>query len=163
MQRTATATALGILGLALTSPALVQTGHASSCEPTGIRTIAVELVAPPETPLAGVKVRLDYPRESVDLPGSMDDEYVRGRVGGIPPQVLSVPNDEDGNLIVGLVSTAVIPPGRIFTVAFDRCKGAPGPDAKGFRCTIEEASNEQAKLITGATCTVTVLGDKEEI
>lgn len=155
--------ALGTLSLVLTYPARATTAGGGGCEPTGIRTIAVELVAPPKTSLAGVKVRLDYPTEHLNLPGVMDDEYVRGRVGGVPPQVLSVPNDEDGDLIVGLVSTAAIPPGRIFTVAFDRCKGAPAPKANQFRCTIQEASNEEAQLVGGASCVVTILGDKEEI
>jgi hypothetical protein len=130
------------------------------CEPAGTRTVAVDFAAPAKIALAGLKIRLDYPTGVVSIPGFMDDNDVKGRVRNLPAGALGVPNDEDGDLIVGLVSTTAIPPGRLLTVEFDRCGGARAPAAKQFRCQVQEASTEQAKLVDGVICAVTFLEDR---
>jgi hypothetical protein len=131
------------------------------CDPAGRRTVLVALAPPSGVALAGVKVRLDYPEEAVVLPGRGDDADVKAHVTDMPTGVLGVPNDEDDALVVALVSTTPLPSGRIFTVAFEACRGAGAVGADRFRCTVEEASNEQGKLVSGATCTVTLRHDIE--
>jgi hypothetical protein len=131
------------------------------CDPAGTRTVDVQLTPPAGTALAGVKVRVDYPEEAVMLAGRGDDADVKARVTAMPSGVLGVPNDEDDALLVALVSTAPLPSGRIFTVALETCRGSAAVGASGFRCTVEEASNEQGQLVRGATCTVTLRNDTE--
>lgn len=130
------------------------------CAPAGIQAVRVRYAPPAKTAVAGVKVRLDYVRDAVTIPGMMDDADVKRRVTTVPAGVLSVPNDEDSDLIVGMVSTTSIPAGPLFTVDFDRCEGAT-ITLEQFHCTIEEASDEHAKLVDGATCAVELIDQKE--
>jgi hypothetical protein len=129
------------------------------CEPAGKQTVAVAL-ARHAVGLAGIKLRLDYPRERVGIPGMNDDAAVKERVRGMPPSVLSVPNDEDGDLVVSMVSASTIDPGRLFTVEFDRCAATSAPAIGDFHCEVEQASDEHAKLVDGAVCSVTLVNDK---
>ncbi len=136
---------------------------ATECEPAGRTTVVVELAPPAAVDLAGVKIRLDYPEAQVQIPGRVDDADVKARVTGWPAGVMGQPNDEDDALIVALVSTAAIPKGPIFTVAFDACRGAKPAVAAGFTCAVEQASDGPGKLVSGATCRVTIRNDKEGV
>jgi hypothetical protein len=141
----------------------VHAGTAPVCEPVGRTTATIELVPPAGVGLAGVKVRLEYPEQQVAMPGRGDDAEVRGRVGGMPGGVMGQPNDEDDALIIALVSTSPIPKGPIVTVAFDSCRGAARVDAERFACAIEQASDEQGRLVSGAMCRVTIRNDEREV
>lgn len=131
-------------------------GGSNRCEPAGRSTVVVALAPPTSGPLAGVKIRLDYPEDAVAIPGRVDDADVKARVTDMPSGVLGVPNDEDDALVVALVSTAALPTGPVFTVALDACRGAKAAAADRFRCTVEQASNEKGELVDGARCTITL-------
>lgn len=155
---------MAVSALALVGAAVGPAGSAEPlkrCEPAGVRTAVVQLTPPPKVTLAGVKVRFDYPEDAVMLPGRGDDADVKAHVTAMPAGVLGVPNDEDDALVVALVSNAALPSGPIFTVALAACRGAAEAGADRFRCTVEEASNEQGQLVSGATCTVTLRNDTE--
>jgi len=134
---------------------------AAECEPAGVTTVVAHLAPPKGVDLAGVKLRLDYPPARVAIPGRGDDADVKGRVSGTPSGVLAQPNDEESHLIVALVSTAALPPGPVFTVTLDACRGTKAAGADEFRCTVEQASNEEGQLVDGARCTVTLRDAKE--
>lgn len=136
-------------------------GAADRCEPGGRRTVVVTLAPPASSGVAGVKIRLDYPEDAVAIPGRADDADVKARVADMPTGVLGVPNDEDGALVVALVSTSALPKGPVFAVAFDVCRGGKPAGPEGFRCTVEQASNEQGQLVDGARCTVTLRDARE--
>lgn len=144
--------AAAIVAGAFATPAFAA---ADRCEPAGRRTVVVALT-PPSGGVAGVKIRLDYPEDAVAIPGHVDDADVKARVTDMPNGVLGVPNDEDDALVVALVSTSALPKGPVFTVALDACRGAKPAGPEGFRCTVEQASNEEGQLVDGARCTVTL-------
>jgi hypothetical protein len=146
---------VGAAGLTLMPPAVRAAEPPLRCEPAGTQVVSVALA------LVGVKVRLDYPERAVGIPGTADGVEVKARVRDMPSGVLGVPNDEEGHLIVAMVATVPIPSGRILTVELDRCAGAPAPAVERFGCTVEEASDETARLVDGARCTVTLVNDKE--
>jgi hypothetical protein len=134
---------------------------ADRCEPAGKLTVVVALTPPATGGVAGVKIRLDYPEAAVAIPGHVDDADVKARVTDMPTGVLGVPNDEDDALVVALVSTSALPKGPVFTVALDACRGAKPAGPDGFRCTVEQASNEQGQMVDGARCTVTLRDVRE--
>ena len=138
-------------------------GAAPVCEPAGRTTVTIALVPPAGIGLAGLKVRLDYPEGEVAVPGRGDDADVKGRVAGVPGGVMAQPNDEDDALIVALVATSPIPEGPIFTVTFDSCRGAARTGAARFACAVEQASDEQGRLVSGGVCRVTIRNDKEGV
>jgi len=153
----------GVVLLLAGVPRLADAGAAAKCEPAGRRTVVVALTPPAGVGLAGVKVRLDYPEQQVALPGRVDDADVKARVTDMPAGALGQPNDEDDALVVALVSASPLPSGPIFTVAFDACRGAEVAGVERFRCTIEQASNEQGQLVSGAGCRVTLRKDTEGV
>lgn len=138
-------------------------GAAPVCEPAGRIIVVVALVPPAGIGLAGVKVRLDYPEGEVAVPGRGDDVDVKARLDGVPGGVLAQPNDEDDAVIVALVATSPLPEGPIFTIAFDACRGAATAGAGRFACAVEQASDEQGRLVSGAACRVTIRNDKEGV
>ena len=133
--------------------------HASSCEPAGTMRVVVDLAPPAGKTIAGVKIDLDYPEHAVTIPGFGDASDVKTRVTGMPEGFLGVPNDLDDDLIVAIAGTSGLPRGPIFTVEFDRCKGAPQPAAKDFHCKVEQASTDTGVLVDGATCAATLAHD----
>jgi hypothetical protein len=150
--------------LVLASVGTGRAGHTAPtkrCDPAGTQTVDVALTPPAGITLAGVKVRFDYPEQAVMLAGRGDDADVKARVTAMPSGALGVPNDEDDALLVALVSTAPLPSGRIFTVAFETCRGSKAVEASGYRCTVAEASDEQGRLVSGATCKVMLRNDME--
>lgn len=155
------AVAAGVIGCVWTVSLPRAAAATPRCEPSGTLTVSVTLTPPAATPLAGVKVRLDYPAEAVAIPGAADADEVKARVRDMPSAALAVPNDEDDHLIVAMVATTPIPAGRIFTVELDRCAGSAVPKTAQFGCAVQEASDEQAKLVDGARCAVSPANDKE--
>ncbi len=126
------------------------------CEPDGDVPVTVSLRAPSGASLAGVKVTLGYPKGRVGIPGFMNAPEVQARVTEVPKDFLMAPNDTDDALIVSLAGLSVLPTGRIFRVRFDRCKDSTPVEASDFHCTIDEASDQTAHLVNGATCAVAI-------
>lgn len=139
---------LSLVGLSAAAPV--------GCEPDGDVPVAVSLHVPAGASLAGVKVTLDYPDKRVAIPGFTNAPEVQARITELPKDFLVAPNDTDGSLIVSLAGTTVLPAGQIFRVRFDRCKDSQPVQASDFHCKIDEASDQQARLVTGATCAVAI-------
>jgi hypothetical protein len=144
--------------LAIAAALVLSTGVARAagpaCSPDGRVKIAVKLTPPPGKDLAGVKVVVDYPETSVGIPGFQSWPEVKERVADVPQGFLSAPNDTDAELIMGMAGSAVLPQGTMFSVDFDRCKGAPAVAVADFPCRVAEASTPQGELVDGATCSV---------
>ena len=146
------------LTLALATASARAADSDAVCNPGGTTTVAVALKAPAEQHLAGVRVTLDYPEKAVRIPGFENRPEVQRRISKIPPGFFIAPNDTDKELIVSLAGTTALPEGTIFAVEFDHCAGAP-VTAREFHCTVDQASNEQAHLVDGATCAATIAHD----
>lgn len=130
--------------------------EAAPCEPAGTMRVVVDLAPPAGKTIAGVKIDLDYPEHAISMPGFGDAPDVKTRLTGMPEGFLGAPNDLDDDLIVAIAGTSGLPRGPIFTLEFDRCRGAPRPAAKDFRCKVEQASTDTGVLVDGAACAVTV-------
>lgn len=132
------------------------------CDPIGTVDAVVSLKAPAAAHVVGLKLRMEYPN-ALDLPGDADERTVKDRVQPLPGGLLYSPNDTDGTLIVALVGTAPIPAGPLLGLHFDRCKGAPEPEAADLHCTVEQASDEAGKLVPkGTECVVALEARKEK-
>jgi hypothetical protein len=125
-----------------------------SCRDMGTLTVSVELVPPAGVGLTGVKVILDYPEDELKIPGFQNDARVKERVHLVPQGFMSVPNDTDTELILAVAGTHALPTGTLFTAEFDRCNKNGVISAKDFHCKVDQASDEHAKLVDGATCSV---------
>lgn len=146
-------------GPIMASALLVATANratAAPCEPDGTLRITVAYAPPVGKTIAGVKIDLDYPQAAVKIPGFGDAPEVKLRVGATPAGFLSAPNDLDDDLVVAMVGTTALPGGPLFTVDFDRCKGAPAPSVKDFTCKVEQASTDDGVLVEGASCVAAV-------
>jgi len=117
-------------------------------------TMAVNVAVPAGAAVGSIKILLDYPEHAAGLPGF--GQGVAGRITDIPAG-LSVVNDEDYALRVSVTSFGgAIPPGRVFTAAFDACTGTPAATLDQFACTVEEAFDTAGVNPVAATCTVVV-------
>jgi hypothetical protein len=135
--------------------------HAAAvCDPIGVVNAVVSITPPKDTHVVGVKLKIDYPH-GLDLPGFADEPSVKQRVSVLPGGLLYSPNDTDESLIVALVGTTPIAAGPLLSVTLDRCKGAPAPTAKDFRCDVEQGSDDKGGLLAkGIGCTVALEAQK---
>lgn len=118
--------------------------------------VVVAVGAPTGTTIAGVVVDVGYPDQAVTIPGSGDSSEVKARFTGVPDGFLSNPNDLDDKVIVAVAGTSALPPGPLFTVEFDRCRGTTRPAAKDFKCKVTQASTDKGVLVDGTTCSATI-------
>jgi hypothetical protein len=143
-------------------PGAAAAGGVAECAAAGRSTVAVHLTVPDEAALGGVKIVLDYPEGTLAIPGRGDEASVKARLGDTPAGFITLPNDRDGSLLVVLVSgTDTLSAGRIFTVALDRCEGAPAPAAGQLRCRVEEAARDCGMPLEGAGCVARIDGNDE--
>jgi len=130
-----------------------KTCHIDACGPgtTTALSASVNFTAPAN--VFGLTVFLDYPDAKVAITGSGGG--VTGSISNTPPGALSSPNDLDYGLLEGVVSGSAIPPGRLFTVAFQQCPGVTVA-VGDFACFVKDASDDQGNPVPGVTCTVSI-------
>jgi len=127
-----------------------------SCKDAGTLAVSVELKPPADVGLAGVKVILDYPEDELKIPGFQNDAKVKERVHLVPQGFMFAPNDTDTELILAVAGTHALPAGTLFTVEFNRCTRDASIRAADFHCKVDQASDEHAKSVDGATCSVNI-------
>jgi cysteine-rich repeat protein len=130
------------------------------CKPTNERfEVAVTLDHPPGVAAGGVVVLLDYPEGAVSLPGSGGEPTVRERISNVPKDFMSSPFDLDYALRAVIAMARELPPGELFHASFDRCEGVAPPEAKDFRCTVEQVAGPGGKTLpsAGFSCSVKTL------
>jgi len=120
-----------------------------------LRTVEVQLTVPTGQMASGVTVVIGYRGAVVSLPGMGVSSAVGGRVKNKPANSIAAVNDLDYALRVVLSRSAAFVPGRLFTVDFDSCEGAPPPQGEDFGCSVEGCSNTFGD-IDGCLCTVSV-------
>ena len=106
------------------------------------------------TSVAGVTLFVDYPDTLLSLPGA--GSAVSASIGNLQAGSFGVPNDLDYGLLEVLASTSSIAQGRVFTITFKTCQGAPSVQASDFTCLVKDASDAFGLPVVGTTCTVTV-------
>ena len=133
-----------------------RTCRIETCRPgtTTAQDVSVDFSAPAGAQVGGLTVFLDYPDAKTSIPGS--GSSVSSTIKNLPAGALSSPNDLDYGLIEGVVSLSAIAPGRLFTVTFHDCPGAPALTAGDFRCVVKDASDTQGNAVGGVTCTVSI-------
>lgn len=106
--------------------------------------------------IAGLTVFLRYPENVVRIPGSGNNELVQGRIVDLPETAFSTANDQDYALtmVIFTPDSSALPAGRVFTVIFDDCQGAPTPTANDFTCAVTDAARPSRETVAGATCSV---------
>jgi hypothetical protein len=119
---------------------------------TTAQTASVNISVPGATPLGGITVFLDYPDAKTSIPGS--GAGVGGSITNVPGGSLSSPNDLDYGLLEGVVNLSGLAPGRLFTVTFQNCPGAPALVVGDFGCVVKDASDTSGNDVAGVTCSV---------
>jgi cysteine-rich repeat protein len=122
------------------------------CTPTsGTLTVSVKFTPPPSPPVGGAGLFVDYPEGAVRLPTTSFSSGVSGqshdRDYGITEEVI----DSTGT---GLPAS----PNALLHLTFKTCQGAPAPTAADFKCTVNDASDENGVVLNPSTmsCTVTI-------
>jgi hypothetical protein len=119
------------------------------------QAVSVQFAKPGGSPaLGGITVFLDYPDDKTAIPGS--GSGVSGSISNLPSNTLSTPNDLDYGLLEEVVSGSSITPGRLFTVTFHDCPGAPALAVADFQCVVKDATDTGGNDIAGVTCSVTI-------
>jgi cysteine-rich repeat protein len=122
---------------------------------TTSQDVSVNFAVPPGSPaVGGITVFLDYPDTQTSIPGS--GSGVSGSIKNLPPGSLPSPNDLDYGLLEGVVNISWISPGRLFTVTFANCPGAPPLQPGDFHCVVKDTSDTGGNDLAGATCSVTI-------
>jgi len=116
--------------------------------------VSVSFSVPPGGEVAGITVFLDYPDAKTSIPGS--GSGVGASIKNLPGGVLSSPNDLDYGLIEGVVSLSALTPGRLFSVTFQNCPGAPALAASDFHCVVKDASDTLGNTVAGVSCSVSI-------
>jgi cysteine-rich repeat protein len=121
---------------------------------TGTQAVSVTFSVPGGISLGGITVFLDYPDDEASIPGS--GAAVTASISNIPAGSLSSPNDLDYGLLEGVVNLGGIAPGRLFTVTFAACTGAPALAVEDFGCVVKDASDVGGNDVAGVTCAVSI-------
>jgi hypothetical protein len=98
-----------------------------------------------------VTIVVGYKSNLVSLPGSTNASSVRMRVHNTPANTIVQVSDLDYALRVVLSRGGGLPAGRMFTVDFDSCQGAPSATTAEFGCTIEGCGSASGP-IAGCSC-----------
>lgn len=122
------------------------------CTDSGLdATFQVNLDAP-ET-VTSVTTLVGYKSNVVMIPGSGIVASVQGRIQMRQSGATYIGNDLDYALRTVVNKSSGLALGKLNTILFDRCTGAPVPTAADFGCTIEGCSGEFG-LIDGCTCQI---------
>jgi len=148
-----------------------------SCTPTStVATFFVTFEPPVGTSASSVTALVGYSSAVVSIPGkgtgscnagSNNGKACNGgadcpggqcvqpksRVKNPPPASFIGANDLDYALSVVVTRSSQIAPGRIFSVDFDTCQGAPAPTLLNFGCTVTGCASSFGP-IDDCTCTV---------
>lgn len=118
--------------------------------------LTVSFTPPAGVDLAGLTVFVRYPEATVRIPGRANEAAVQDRIGNLPDNTFSTPNDLDYALRVVVFSpdSSPIPAGRLFTVQFDTCEGTTLPQAGEFHCHVESAADTSNTPVADAMCAV---------
>ena len=120
-------------------------------------------VAPPEvpytvnfTPPSGesttvVTVLIGYNSSVLNLPAG---SAATSRIRNLPPNSLRQANNFGYAVEVEVMRSSGLPTGRLFTVNFDSCVGAPPPTMDDVSCILESCANSSG-AVAGCTCTIT--------
>jgi len=104
---------------------------------------------------ANVTAKVGYRSNRVSLPGTAGSPS--SRIKNRPPRTSQLVNDMDYavTVLISGQSGTVVPSGRLFTIDFDSCKGAPLVTPADFGCTIVGCGNSSG-LIDDCTCNVSL-------
>jgi cysteine-rich repeat protein len=109
--------------------------------------------------LGGIIVLLDYPEGRVEIPGGPPPggpAIPAGTIINPPPGTSLIPLDWNHALRVTAFRQGAIAEGRLFTVKFRDCAGAPTPPISDgqFPCTVLQATDPLSNPVGGVTCSV---------
>src|ERR1700687_4163484 len=161
---TATATATATMPLAMCGNGFIENGETCKSCPadctvrsctatTPLRTFSVNITFPADQTVSGLTLLVGYKSGTVSLPGSGAATSVGSRLKNRPSNAIFAFNDLDYALRTVVSRSGGFISGRLYTIDFDSCNGAPAPTAANFGCTVEGCSNTFGS-VTGCTCSV---------
>lgn len=114
----------------------------------------VAIAVPNGVELAAVTVFVRYPDGVVRVPGFGNDAQVQASVLNLDPAISPTFNDLDYALrtVAFTPDLSPIAAGRLLTIRFDRCAGAPRPSS--IPCVVEDAADVSLESVSGVTCAV---------
>jgi len=126
------------------------------CSPAKSRSIfAVDFTPPPAPDVTVATLRIGYRTDRLSLPGTGTAKTVQSRIKSDHGTPLS--NDLDYALRLAIVRSQPIAAGRLMTIEFDRCAGAPAPTAADVSCEVLDCAGSTGNA-EGCQCHITVVG-----
>ena len=116
--------------------------------------VGVDWAPPTGQDASSLTLKIAYRTSRVALPGSGGTPQVR--LEGAPANAIVLVEDLDYAVKVVLTRSGALEPGRVFTLAFDRCDKAPAPEPADFSCTVEGCATS-AGDVKECTCNVVAL------
>jgi cysteine-rich repeat protein len=127
----------------------------AACVPDGVTNVQVNFSSP--VSLLGLTVLLSYDDSKVSIPGTSNQAPVQAAMTSA--NFATDPTDVDYAVRVVMNDPLAIgyAAGEAFSVAFNRCQGAPAPAAADFACMVVDAGDTNFAQADGVTCSVSVL------
>lgn len=139
--------------LALAAGLTASPTSAADCTAEGGLAVDVNFSVPENNNPSTVTVAISYPTAKLALPGRRNEETVNSRFSEFAVEGVRAINDQDGTVRVVLAGTKVISPGRLFQVAFDRCRSATAVSASELTCVVVGCAGPYGK-VNGCDCAV---------
>ena len=138
-------------GETCTSCAADCTVSACTAVATPPRTFRVDYAPPPGQPVSAIKVRVAYRSNRLSLPGV--GPTPAARVKNRPSNTTTIVNDVNYAVEVTMSRSAGLAEGRLFTVDFDGCTGAPVPALSDLACSVLDCGSSFGS-VDGCSCSV---------
>jgi hypothetical protein len=126
-----------------------------ACRPGKSHAVFGVDFTPPDAPdVSTVVLWVGYRSDRLSLPGTGMEKSVHSRIKSPPGGSMLVTNDQDYALRAVASGTKAIPAGRLFTIEFDRCEGAPAPTVADLSCAVDACASSSGPA-QGCHCTIT--------
>jgi len=126
------------------------------CKPAQSHALfAVDFTPPPTPDISTAVLRIGYRSDRLSLPGSGADKSVQRRLTSPTHSVMAF-NDLDYAVRIVASQPKAIPEGRLVTIEFDRCQGAPAPSVADLSCEIESCAASTGAA-SGCRCQILAL------
>ena len=154
---------LAVLVASLATPGTAAVGEVTppvACRPAkSTVSFAVDFTPPKAPDVSTALLRIGYRSDRVSLPGTGGEKSVQRRIKPATDIAMLVPNDLEYALRLVVGRPGGIPVGRLVTIEFDRCEGAPPPTPSDLSCEVETCASSTGAVDT-CRCQITAVAKK---
>jgi hypothetical protein len=141
----------------------------AACTPVAgtVRQVTVSFASPAGVDVAALTLLMNYPEQKVFMPPAGPQAQI-GAANYVPlypssevlirgADLAPAGSTGSGHAERGHVADSTpVPPGPIYQLRYQDCKGAAAPSAGEFNCAVLDATDPFTNQVSGVTCSVTL-------